>query len=87
MITKSFVEEYVKNIPRPLISTLEHHLVNCVERGVYIYVWLPPEKVLALSGKCRVQPLVYHFVKMNQWLWVKFPKELPEDCAENYQNL
>ena len=58
MITKSFVEEYVKNIPRPLISTVEHHLVNCVEREVYIYVWLSPEKVLSLSSFFQEDPFL-----------------------------
>lgn len=84
MITKEFVEQYVKNIPRPAISIVEHHLINCIERGIYLQVTLMPEEVKKNSGKSRVEPLVYHFMKMNQYLWTTFDHELPEDCEENY---
>jgi len=84
VITKEFVEQYVANIPRPAISTVEHHLINCVEGGVYLQITLMPEQVKKICGKSRVEPLVYHFMKMNQYLWTKFDHTLPDDCEDNY---
>lgn len=84
MITKEFVEQYVENIPRPAISTVEHQLINCVERGIYLQITLAPKEVKKISGKSRVEPLVYHFMKTKQYLWTTIDNTLPEDCEDNY---